>query len=197
MKKVQIDPNTYLYPMPTVIIGTMTDDRPNFLTIAYCGIVQHKPPMISIASNKVHFTNKWIKRNRAFSVNIPSTDMVELADYIGMHSGRKIDKSSLCDVDVGDMPMAPMVKDAPLSLQCKLLETIEVGGINEIFIGEILKVYINDTCLTDGLPDMQKIQPVLFSMHDNNYWKIGAHLAKAWDVGKQFKPPSAEDTKTQ
>ncbi len=194
MKKVQLQPNTFLYPMPLVIVGTMADNRPNFITIAYCGIVQHQPPMISIASNKVHFSNKWIKRNRSFSVNIPSVDMVELTDYIGMHSGRETDKSGICELFLGDIPSAPMIKASPLSLQCKLMESIEVGGVNEIFIGEILKVYVNDDCVSNGLPDITKLQPLLFSMHDNNFWSVGKHVGKAWSVGKNFKPQQKKDT---
>ncbi len=193
MKKIQLQPNTFLYPMPLVIVGTMADDRPNFITIAYCGIVQHTPPMISIASSKVHFSNKWIKRNRSFSVNIPSSDMIELTDYIGMYSGRETDKSEICELFCGDIPSAPMIKQSPLSLQCKLMESIEVGGVNEIFIGEILKVYANEDCITNGLPDITKLQPILFSMHDNNYWGVGKHLGKAWNIGKNFNPNTKKD----
>ena len=98
MNKKKLGADTYLYPMPTTIIGADVGSKANFVTIAYCGIVQHKPAMIAFASGRMHYTNKGIKDNKAFSVNIPSEGMVCVVDYIGMHSGREIDKVSLFEV---------------------------------------------------------------------------------------------------
>jgi flavin reductase (DIM6/NTAB) family NADH-FMN oxidoreductase RutF len=55
----------------------MVDGKPNFLTIAHIGIVNHaKPYLISVSLGKVHYTNAGIKENKAFSVNIPSEELV-------------------------------------------------------------------------------------------------------------------------
>jgi len=82
MEKISIPPRTFLYPMPAVLIGANVNGKPNYTTIAYCGIAQHNPPMISLASAKVHYTNTGIKENRTFSVNIPSEEMVEITDFM-------------------------------------------------------------------------------------------------------------------
>jgi hypothetical protein len=31
------------------------------------------------------------------------------------------------------------------------------------------------------------MNPILFSMYDNNYWRVGDHLGRAWDIGKELK----------
>ena len=62
-----------LYPTPTVLVGAMVDGKPNYITIAHIGIVNHaRPYLISLSSAKAHYTNAGIKENKAFSVNIPS-----------------------------------------------------------------------------------------------------------------------------
>jgi flavin reductase (DIM6/NTAB) family NADH-FMN oxidoreductase RutF len=173
--------------MPTTIVGANVQAKANFITIAYCGIVQHKPAMIAVASGKIHYTNNGIKENQTFSVNIPCEDMAVITDYIGMKSGREIDKSQLFEVFYGELKTAPMIKEAPLNLECRLVETLDFGGMNEIFIGEIIQTYAFEDILTSGLPDIKKFKPILFSMHDKNYWKVGEHLGKAWDIGRNFK----------
>ena len=188
MKKEKIGAKTFLYPMPVVIIGATVNDKPNYITIAYCGIIQHRPPMIAFATGKVHHTNEGIKKHKTFSVNIPSEDQIKVTDYIGIHSGKEIDKTKLFETFYGKLDTAPMIKECPLNLECKLIQTVDVGGMNDIFIGQIVESYSDSRYITDGLPDIKKMKPIVFSMHDNNYWKVGDHLGKAWSIGKEFKP---------
>jgi hypothetical protein len=37
------------------------------------------------------------------------------------------------------------------------------------------------------MPDMAKIDPLIFSMGDSTYWSIGKKLGPAWNVGKGYK----------
>jgi flavin reductase (DIM6/NTAB) family NADH-FMN oxidoreductase RutF len=187
MDKKKIGANTYLYPMPTTIVGANVSGKANFVTIAYCGIVQHRPPMISVALGKVHYTNPGIKENGTFSVSIPSEDMARITDYIGIKSGKAIDKSRLFEVFYGELKTAPMIKEAPLNLECRLFKTLDFAGTSEIFIGEIVETYVKEEILTAGLPDIRKIKPIIFSMHDNNYWKIGEHIGGAWEIGREYE----------
>jgi|YelNatPaOPRAMG01_1025707.scaffolds.fasta_scaffold151061_2 flavin reductase (DIM6/NTAB) family NADH-FMN oxidoreductase RutF len=187
MKKT-LGAKTFLYPMPTVLVGAEVDGKPNYLTVAFCGIVHYKPPLIVVALGKSHYTNQGIKANGTFSVNIPSEDMVEIVDYCGIISGREFDKSSLFETFYGTLETAPMIADCPLNLECKLFHTIDFDGSNDIFIGEIVETYVDEKCLTNDLPDITKLKPILFSMYDNNYWKVGGYLGKAWEIGKECKP---------
>ena len=83
-----------LYPTPAVLVGAVVDGKPNYITIAHIGIVNHaRPYLISLSSAKVHYTNAGIKENKAFSVNIPSEDLVVETDYVGIVSGKNKAKS--------------------------------------------------------------------------------------------------------
>lgn len=188
MSKVSLVPRTFLYPMPTVLVGAQVNGKPTYVTIAYCGIVQHTPPMISIASNRAHYTNAGIRENQTFSVNIPSESMVAITDYVGLNSGKTVDKSTLFECFYGELKTAPMIKECPLNLECRLLKIVDVGSMNEIFIGQIVGVYADEDSLTNGLPDITKIRPIIFSMFDNNYWGVGQHIGRAWNTGKSYQP---------
>ncbi len=187
MVKNKIRPGVYLYPMPITLIGANIKNKPNFMPIAWISIVEHKPPMISISAHQSHYTNEGIKENQSFSVNIPNVDMVKITDYCGMKTGKEIDKSELFEVFYGDLKSAPMIKECPLNLECKVVEIIDNKHGHDIIIGEIINAYAEDFIINGAIPDIKKLQPLIFSMNDNNYWKLGEHIGKAWSIGKEFK----------
>jgi flavin reductase (DIM6/NTAB) family NADH-FMN oxidoreductase RutF len=186
MPKLKFGADTLLYPMPVTLVGADVNGKPNFLTVAFCGIMNPHPPMIYAALNKAHHTNSGIRENRTFSVNIPSADMVSITDYCGIFSGRDVDKSGIFDVFYGELGNAPMIAECPISMECRLHRIIEFE-MDEVFIGEIVQSYVDPECLTDGLPDIKKMSPMTFSMRDNNYWRLGEGLGRAWSIGKEFK----------
>jgi len=187
MTKNKIKVGTYLYPLPVVIVGAKIGEKANFMTVAYCGIVESKPPMISISASNSHHTNEGIRENQTFSVNIPSEDMVAVTDYIGMKSGKDIDKSSLFEIFYGDLKTAPMIEDAPINLECKVAKTIDMEKGHEIFIGEIVGAYSDDKYYTDGILDIQKIKPLIYSTGQRKYLKVGELISSAWSIGHDYK----------
>jgi flavin reductase (DIM6/NTAB) family NADH-FMN oxidoreductase RutF len=187
MAKIRIDENAFTYPMAMVVVGTLVNNRPNFMSVGWVTRVNFKPPMIAIALGKIHYTNSGIHASGAFSVNIPSTDLVEKVDYCGLVSGSQEDKSTLFKVIAGKTTGAPMIDDCPVCMECRLV-TVANLPTNEVFIGEIVGAYANAECCSDGTPDVKKMRPFTLTMPDNQYWKVGDNAGEAWSVGKQFKP---------
>lgn len=178
-EKRAIGAKNFLYPMPTILVGADVNGKPNYLTVAFCGIVQASPPMISVTLGKMHYTNEGIRENKCFSVNIPSRYMVEATDYCGIVSGKKVDKSSIFKTFYGKLEKAPMIFECPVNLECRLVKTMDFGVANEVFIGEIVESYAEERFLCNGTPYIEKVEPIVFSIYDNNYWGIGEHLGKA------------------
>ncbi len=189
--KNKIKPSAYLFPMPVALIGANVNGKPNFEPIAYVGIVEYKPPLISVASYETHYTNIGIKENGVFSVNTPSENILKGTDYCGIVSGKNSDKSEVFDVFYGDLKTAPMISQSPLNLECKVIKTIKISDFvdieksHELFIGEVVNAYADDEYLTEGAPDISKFKTFTFSM--GHYWKVGEKFAKAWEVGKNYK----------
>ncbi len=189
MKK-KLDGINVLYPTPTVLVGAMVDGKPNYITIAHIGIVNHaKPYLISLSMGKVHHTNPGIRENKAFSVNIPSENLVVETDYVGLVSGKKTDKSDLFEIFYGELANAPMIKECPLNMECRLYDTYDTPT-HDLFIGEIVETYADESVLAEGKVDLAKLKPLLFDMSSVKYWSVGEVVAGAWNVGKKLKRKS-------
>jgi len=185
MKK-EIKPGTYLLPMPAALIGATVDGRANYMVAAYVGIMNFRPPVISAALNRNHHTTRGISEAGSFSVNIPSADLVVKTDYCGLVSGKTVDKSALFTPFFGKLKTAPMIQECPLCLEVRLMQMIEFD-VDIAFIGEFVSVFCEDSCITDDLPDIERISPIIFDMGRSRYFSLGQPLGRAWSIGKDFK----------
>jgi len=95
MKKIQLNPLPLICTTPAVLVGTMVDGKPNFMTVGWCGVANSTPPMVSVAIRPSRYTLKGIQ-TKEFSINVPSTKLVKETDYCGIFSGSKVDKVSVC-----------------------------------------------------------------------------------------------------
>jgi flavin reductase (DIM6/NTAB) family NADH-FMN oxidoreductase RutF len=185
MEKKEVTIETICYPMPCSIVGVNVEGKPNYLTVAWFSMVNFKPPYMMIALGKAHYTNSGIRENGSFSVNIPSTAQAAETDYCGIVSGKKFDKSKLFTTFYGTLKTAPMIAESPYSLECKLIQTVGLTG-DELFIGEIVAAYSDDRYLTDGVPDLAKIDPFVLSMTEKKYLALGKFVGPAWEMGKKL-----------
>jgi len=189
MSKTQLGPQTLIYPMPAVLVGANVDGNPNFMTVAWCGIANSDPPMLSVAIRHERHTLGGIKQNLAFSVNVPSTDIVKETDFCGVTRGSKVDKVKVCKFKVfyGKMETVPLVEQCPVNLECRVMHMLNLGT-HMFIIGKIEETHVSDSCLTDGKPDVAKIKPFSFvSAPAMNYQSLGAVIGKAFGVGKELQ----------
>lgn len=182
--KINLGAKNCLYPILTTLVGTNVHGKPNYITIAHVGIMDHQS--ISLSMNKRHYTNAGIKDNGTFSVNIPSVEMVKKADYCGIVSGQKIDKGILFENFYGKLKTAPMIKECPINMECRLIQTVDFPQ-HDLFMGEVVETYCDEQYLTEDVVDFSKVRPILFVMNDRSYWKLGEPFAKAWNIGNEFK----------
>lgn len=184
MAKTIIKPGPFIVPMPTVLVGALVDGRPNFMTAAFCGIANFKPPVIGCGLSPTHRTSRGIEQHQQLSINVPSQDQVVITDYCGLVSGDKVDKSTLFETFTGTLPGAPMIASCALTAECRLVQSIPFG-VDTLYLAEIVSVHADEAILTDGQVDWHKLRPLLFTFPDAGYWAMGEYLAKAWSVGKQ------------
>ncbi len=189
MGKLLIGPQTLIYPMPALLVGANVDDKPNFMAVAWGGIANGEPPMISVAIRHQRYTLKGIKQNMTFSVNVPSTDMVKETDYCGIISGAKANKAEVCRFKVfyGKLDKAPLIEQCPINLECKVVHILDLGS-HSLVIGRIEETHVSDSCLTEGKPDINKIKPFTYTTSPaSQYQALGDVIAKAFSIGKELK----------
>ncbi len=169
--------------MPAVLVGAMVDEKPNFMTAAWCGIAASKPPAVSVGLQKIRHTLKGIKENATFSINVPSASLAKLVDYCGIYSGNKKDKSALFDVFYGALETAPLIRECPVNLECRVIHTLDLKS-HELLIGEILETYVSEDCVTGEKPDPAKIDPLIYTPAVMQYQRLGEIVGKAFHMGK-------------
>ena len=190
MKK-SLGAKTLAVPTPVWIIGSYDkNDRPNAMAVAWGGVCCSKPPCITISLRKATYTFGCIMERRAYTVNILSKKHLAEADYFGIVSGRDRNKFE----DTGMTPVrsqlvdAPFIQEALLILECKVIHTYEIG-LHTQFIGEILDVKADEGIVTDkDMPDILKIQPIVYAPGSQVYVSIGEELSTAYSHKKAFGP---------
>lgn len=176
-----------LYPMPVVLVGAMVNGKANFINIAHVGILNAQAPhLISLGMSKTHYTNAGIRENKTFGVNIPTEAMVVETDYIGLVSGRDVDKSGVFEVFFGELHTAPLIKKCSLAMECRLYSVVDTPS-HDVFVGEIVATYADPAVLVNGKVDLARVKPLLFDMSSRKYWTLGPAIADCWRVGKQLR----------
>ena len=188
MKKVKLGPQTLLYPMPAVLVGTVVNEKPTFMTAAWCGIAASTPPAISVAVRPARYTLEGISANSTFSINVPSADLVEEVDYCGIYSGHKVDKSQVFKVDYGKLDTAPLIQECPVNLECRVIHSLNLGS-HILFIGEITETYVNEDCWDGENADPAKIDPLIYTTGSLDYQRLGEVVGRAYKTGKKKQKP--------
>lgn len=188
MKK-SLGARTLAYPTPVWLVGTYdADGRPNVMTAAWATIVCSKPPCVGVSLRKATYSYGSIVARQAFTINVPSERQVKEADYCGIASGREVDKFAKTGFTAvrSDLVDAPYVQECPLILECKVIHTLEIG-LHTQFIGEILDVKADAEVLDEkGLPEVEKVNPMVFGPEVRTYHGLGRYLGKAFAIGKDL-----------
>ena len=177
-------------PSPVWVVGTYGEnDAPNIMTAAWAGICCSIPPCVTVSLQKSRASYENIMKRKAFTISIPSSKQAAEADYVGIVSGKDTDKFAMARLTAvkSELVDAPYVGEFPLIVECRLIQTIELG-IHTQFIGEIVDVKADDEVLDEkGIATLERILPFVFSASDRAYYQIGDQLGHAFSIGMKFK----------
>ena len=169
---------TQLAPVPAVLVGCGDRRRwrYNLLTVAWCGTVASDPPQLSISVRKERYSFAPISEMGEFTVNLPNKSMVAALDNCGVVSGRDADKFALHQLTAlpGSKVAAPIVAEAPLSLECKVVHALDLGS-HTMFVGEIVAVQVSSDLIdADGKFDVERAKLVAYA--HGHYFELGPCL---------------------
>ena len=177
MKEKTIWPgSTQLAPVPVVLVGcgNNSKDTPyNLITVAWAGTVCSDPPMIGISIRPERYSYELIKKCGEFTVNMPTVSQAKFVDYCGVVSGRNCNKIEYCNFTPvsGNSVQAPVIAECPLTLECKLSQTVELGS-HTLFIGLITAVQLDSSLIDEkGRMDIGKAN--LLSYAHGHYYELG------------------------
>ena len=169
-------------PQPCVMVATWDKDHtPDVMMAAWAGQYDNKQIVISMSRHK---TTDNIELTGAFTVSFADVRTVAESDYFGLVSGHKVpDKVARVGFTASPSPNvdAPIINEYPLTLECKV-----VSWQDGILIGEVVNMSADESILTDGKVDLEKLQPIVFDAASVTYRAIGDVVGQAWGSGKKF-----------
>lgn len=195
MAKVALSPRVSAHPCPVWCVGTYDPaGRPNVMTAAWGGIVCSKPPCISISMRKATYSHGNVVARGAYTVSVAPAAMARQADFFGLESGRAADKFAVAGLTPARSTIvdAPYVAEFPLVLECRLVHTLELG-MHTMFVGEVLGVLAEENVLTDGKPDLARIDPLVFDPDQRFYHAVRTPVGPAFSMGLDLRTAPREE----
>jgi flavin reductase (DIM6/NTAB) family NADH-FMN oxidoreductase RutF/uncharacterized protein (DUF1330 family) len=184
-----------LYPTPDTVVGTVIDGRVNWMNVAHVGMWGIKKMVISIG--KPHYTNIGLLENRTMSINMVDENMLVRADYVGIVTGEDTDKSGVFDYFSGELKNAPLIREAPLAMECTIDEIIEIPTHYNYIVTPVNTYAREDILSPKGKIDYTRYHPVLFEMPLARYLRTGDAIGDCWRIGRDMKEKIAENNENQ
>lgn len=177
---------TMVYPMPVFIVGTYDGEGcPNAMNAAWGGIYDTGMVMVCLADD--HKTTENIRQSGAFTVSFATATQVRACDYVGLVSANDVpDKFARAGftAERSENVNAPLIRELPLALECKLIKFNEDG----ICIGEIVGVSADESIVDEnGKIDVKKLDPISYDSSNHYYWTLGEVAGKAFSDGNSLK----------
>lgn len=184
--KINFGTQTFMYPMPVLIIASYgSDGTPDAMNAAWGGI--HDTNQIGICLSPEHKTVKNILDRKAFSVSMADAAHVAACDYVGIVSGNKepakVQKAGFT-VTKSEIVDAPVINELPMALECKLVSYDENSSY---MVADIVNVCADESVLTDGKIDPSKLNPITYDPVNHTYIKLGEVVGHAFQDGKSLK----------
>ena len=178
--------NTWVYPMPVLIVGTYDENGvPNAMNAAWGGVYDTDQIMLCLSHD--HKTTENIKKNKEFTVSFATAKTVAACDYVGIVSANDVpDKFSRAGftAERAESVNAPVIKELPMTLECRLVKFNEDG----ICIGDIVNISADEKILdSEGRIDVKLLDPISYDGVTNAYLRLGEKVGQAFSEGKKIK----------
>jgi flavin reductase (DIM6/NTAB) family NADH-FMN oxidoreductase RutF len=162
--------------------------RDNVMTAAWAGTVCSDPVMVSVSIRKERYSHDIIEKSGEFVLCLTNRKLAKVTDYVGVRSGRDMDKFAL----EGDLHIsrgkarfvnAPLINESPVCLECKVRQILELGS-HDMFIGEVTAVCVRKDLLDEkGALHLERAGLVAYS--HGLYHRLGEVMGFfGWSVAR-------------
>ncbi|MCC8189504.1 MAG: flavin reductase family protein [Planctomycetes bacterium] len=180
-------PGNVVVPAPAALVSCQRPgERPNCLTVAWCGNVNSDPAMLSISVRPSRHSHAIIRDTGEFVVNIPSRRLAWAVDYCGVASGREVDKFTHCGLTPATMAgvACPAVAECPIGIACRVEQRVPLGS-HDLFLATVTEVMVESALLEPGGRFALERADLLCYAH-GFYYTLGRRVGHfGWSVRKK------------
>lgn len=178
MGRISFKPGTFLYPLPAIMVTSGDMENSNIITVAWTGIVSSDPATTYVSIRKERYSYNLIKENMEFCINLTTEDLAYATDFAGVRSGKNIDKFKTLNLtkEKATIVKCPMIKESPVSIECKVIEIKEMGS-HDMFLAEIVAVNVDEKYMDEkNRFDMDRCNIIAYS--HGQYYALGKKIGK-------------------
>ena len=172
-----------LVPRPIAwITSTNQDGSLNLAPYSFFGGVNTRPPMVMVSigthEGELKHTGENINRTRECVIHIPSVSHIDAVNK----SAHKYDVNVSELLQTGLRPcessvvQTPSIEGTSIRIECRLKQVVELPT-NQLFLLDVVSLFIDDSVLINGVPDIKAIDP-LSRIGGNFYTSVGDVLQK-------------------
>lgn len=168
--------STLLNPEPPVLVSCGSPEKPNLITVGWCGTICTQPPMLSISIRPERYSHHLIRESGEFVVNLPTEALVRAVDWCGVKSGRDVDKFAAMKLTPAPAARVGTVllEESPVNLECKVTQVIPLGS-HDLFLAECVAVDVDERLLDEnGKLRLDRAKLIVYSHGD--YLALGRRL---------------------
>jgi flavin reductase (DIM6/NTAB) family NADH-FMN oxidoreductase RutF len=105
--------------------------------------VSFKPKILAVSISPKRYSFENLKETLEFTLNGLTKEMKEISKICGSFSGKKVDKFKMANLEIekSKKVLSPIIKNCPISLECKVLEMKEFGD-HFLAVGEVLEEWV-------------------------------------------------------
>jgi flavin reductase (DIM6/NTAB) family NADH-FMN oxidoreductase RutF len=130
---------------PVYLLSTGYKEKKNIITIGMFAFFSGKPTLVGVGIAPSRHSYDLIRQSGEYVVNAVDEKLMEAVQVCGEKSGREVDKFELAKLtpEKGVKVNAPLIKESPVSIECKVVKEVEVGD-HVWFIGEVLAAHVRE-----------------------------------------------------
>jgi flavin reductase (DIM6/NTAB) family NADH-FMN oxidoreductase RutF len=157
--------STAVTPRPIGWISTQsTEGVDNLAPYSFFNVVAVDPPVVMFApvgNQDLKDTPQNIKETEQFVVNTVTRDLVEQMNATSATLPSGESEFDAVEIERAESTLVdpPRVAAAKVAFECELYDWIDVGG-SVLILGEVVHAHVEDSVLTDGKLDTEKLDTV-------------------------------------
>ena len=156
--------NAIVSPRPIGWISTRSKDGfDNLAPYSFFNAVAYVPPQVMFSSGNAKDSLENLRETGVFCANVVEYSARHVMNASSETLPREVDEFAHAGVEKAECSVidCPRVATAPASLECRVTEILRLKGAdNWAIFGEVVGVHIRPDCLTDGLFDVTKFNPL-------------------------------------
>lgn len=147
-------------PRPIAWISTRSGQGDNLAPYSFFNAIGYTPPKVMFSGDP-RDTVANVRETGVFAVNIVEAAALQTMNATSARFPHGTDEFTAVGVPKAECLEidCPRVDGAPATLECRVMQIIDLPVDDHLVIGEVVGIHLRDDCLVDGRFDVTRYQP--------------------------------------